>query len=60
MTGIDPDLQAAVIVGQLRGVGYLWQLDRESINPASALTLFIDQWLRTLASDRAPLDRVDS
>lgn len=58
--GIDPDQQAALIAAQLRGVGYLWQLDPESIDPASVLTLFIDQWLRTLTSDPAALERVDS
>jgi AcrR family transcriptional regulator len=58
--GIDPEQQADLIAAQLRGVGYLWQLDPESIDPASVLTLFIDQWMHTLASDQAALDRVES
>lgn len=58
--GIDPDQQAAVIVAQLRGVGFLWQLDRESIEPASVLQLFFDQWVRTLGSDRAAHDEIKS
>ncbi|GAA1787182.1 TetR/AcrR family transcriptional regulator [Pseudarthrobacter sulfonivorans] len=56
--GIDPDQQAAVIVSTLRGVGYLWQLDKESIDPAAVLRLSIDQWVRTLATDPAALQEV--
>lgn len=56
----NPEQQAALIVAQLRGVGYLWQLDRESIDPAAVLTLFFDQWVRTLASDQTVTERVDS
>jgi AcrR family transcriptional regulator len=57
---IDPDQQASLIVAQLRGVGYMWKLDPESVDPAAVLTLFIDQLTRALASDPAILDRVES
>jgi AcrR family transcriptional regulator len=49
--GIDPDLLAAMIVGQLRGVGYLWKLDPASIDSVAVLTAFIDQVHRDLAVD---------
>ncbi|MEU2003383.1 TetR/AcrR family transcriptional regulator [Rhodococcus sp. NPDC019627] len=51
--GIDPDQQAAMVVTQLRGVGYLWKLDPDGIDSGAVLTAFIDQVVRNLAvSDR--------
>lgn len=47
--GIDAGQQAAVIVAQLRGVGYLWKLDPDGIDSSAVLTLFIDQVLGHLA-----------
>jgi AcrR family transcriptional regulator len=47
--GIDPEMQAAVIVAQLRGVGYLWKLDPDGIDSGAVLTLFINQILAHLA-----------
>jgi hypothetical protein len=49
--GVDPENQAAVIIGQLRGVGYLWKLDPEGIDAGSVLTLFIDQLLNQIARE---------
>ncbi|WP_342660132.1 hypothetical protein Rruber_04725 [Rhodococcus ruber] len=49
-TGIDPDEQAAMIVGQLRGVGYLWKLDPDGIDSGAVLAAFIDQVVRDLAA----------
>ena len=51
--GIDPEQQAAVIVAQLRGVGYLWKLDPDSIDSGAVLSLFIRQLLGHLAADRS-------
>jgi len=51
--GIDPEHQAAVIVAQLRGVGYLWKLDPDGIDTGAVLTLFIDQVLSNLAGNPA-------
>ncbi|PZH18834.1 hypothetical protein C1I97_03175 [Streptomyces sp. NTH33] len=51
--GVDPEQQAAVIVAQLRGVGYLWKLDPDSIDSGAVLTAFIDQVLRNLAGTPA-------
>ncbi|WP_084541361.1 TetR/AcrR family transcriptional regulator [Nocardioides alkalitolerans] len=51
--GVDPEQQAAVIVAQLRGVGYLWKLDPESIDSEAVLATFIDQTYRALATDPA-------
>ncbi|MGX7727934.1 TetR/AcrR family transcriptional regulator [Rhodococcus sp. 2H158] len=48
--GIDPDEQAAMIVGQLRGVGYLWKLDPDDIDSGAVLAAFIDQVVRDLAA----------
>ena len=48
---IDPEQQAAVIVAQLRGAGYLWKLDPDGIDSGAALTLFIDQVLGCLTRD---------
>ncbi|MGR6520241.1 TetR/AcrR family transcriptional regulator (plasmid) [Rhodococcus erythropolis] len=44
----DPEQQATVITAQLRGVGYLWRLDPDSIDPDAVLTLFIEQLTRQL------------
>jgi AcrR family transcriptional regulator len=49
VSDVDPEQQAAMIVAQLRGVGYLWKLDPESIDSTAVLTLFIDQVLSNLA-----------
>jgi len=49
--GTDPDEQAAIIVAQLRGVGYLWKLDPDGIDTDAVLTTFIDQVYRALATD---------
>ncbi|MBB3085552.1 TetR/AcrR family transcriptional regulator [Geodermatophilus sabuli] len=51
--GIDPELQAAIIVAQLRGVGYLWKLDPDSIDSGAVLSSFIDQLIGHLAGDRS-------
>ncbi|KJL42309.1 TetR/AcrR family transcriptional regulator [Microbacterium trichothecenolyticum] len=48
VAGTDPDLVANEIVAQLRGVGYLWQLDPASIDAASVLTQFTERCIRTL------------
>lgn len=50
----DPSLFAASIVAQLRGVGYLWQLDPDRIDPAAVLTNYIDGCLLQLAGSHAP------
>jgi AcrR family transcriptional regulator len=44
--GVDPELQAALIVAQLRGVGYLWKLDPDTIDAGAVLASFIDQVCR--------------
>lgn len=46
---IDPEQQAAMIVAQLRGVGYLWKLDPDTINSGAVLETFIDHVLASLA-----------
>lgn len=51
--GVDPAQQAAVIVAQLRGVGYLWKLDPDSIDSGAVLALFIEQVLGQMARDRS-------
>lgn len=48
--GVDPEQQAAMIVAQLRGVGYLWKLDSESIDSGAVLSEFIDQVVGNLAA----------
>lgn len=53
LPGIDPEHQAAVIVAQLRGVGYLWKLDPDSIDADAVLTAFIDQACSQLAGTEA-------
>jgi AcrR family transcriptional regulator len=53
--GVDPEQQATVIVAQLRGVGYLWKLDPDSIDSGAVLTAFIDQVLRNLAGTPAAI-----
>jgi AcrR family transcriptional regulator len=52
--GVDPEQQAAVIIAQLRGVGYLWQLDPDGIDPVAVLDIFIKQFTRYLACDQVP------
>jgi AcrR family transcriptional regulator len=47
----DPEQEAASIVPQLRGVGYLWKLDPDTLDPGAVLSAFIDQTLRGIASD---------
>ncbi|WP_020108099.1 TetR/AcrR family transcriptional regulator [Nocardia sp. 348MFTsu5.1] len=54
--GIDPEQQAAMIVAQLRGVGYLWKLDPDSIDSGAVLATFIDQVVRNLAAVSEPAD----
>jgi AcrR family transcriptional regulator len=49
--GVDPEQQAAMIVAQLRGVGYLWKLDPDGIDSGPVLTTFIDQVIRYLAGN---------
>ncbi|MDI9977232.1 TetR/AcrR family transcriptional regulator [Rhodococcus sp. IEGM 1307] len=51
--GIDPDEQAAMIVAQLRGVGYLWKLETAGIDSGAVLTTFIDQVMSNLAAEPA-------
>lgn len=51
--GIDPERQAAMIVAQLRGVGYLWKLDPKSIDSESVLSTFIDQLCRHLSGEES-------
>lgn len=46
--GVDPEGYAAMIVAQLRGVGYLWKLDPTGIDSGSVLGTFIDQVLAGL------------
>ncbi|MEU1984510.1 TetR/AcrR family transcriptional regulator [Nocardia sp. NPDC019395] len=46
---IESEQQAAMIVAQLRGVGYLWKLDPGTIDSGAVLTAFIDQVLHNLA-----------
>ena len=53
VSGIDPEHQAAVIVAQLRGVGYLWKLDPGSVDSGAVLGLFIRQLLGQLAARRS-------
>lgn len=48
--GVDPDQQAAMIVAQLRGVGYLWKLDPSTIDSGAVLATFIDQVMASLGS----------
>jgi len=54
--GIDPDQQAAMIVAQLRGVGYLWKLDPDSIDSSVVLSAFIDQVVRNLSAADHPAE----
>ncbi|MEU1984473.1 TetR/AcrR family transcriptional regulator [Nocardia sp. NPDC019395] len=49
---VEPEHQASAIIAQLRGVGYLWQLDPESIDPEAVLTLFMEQCTEYLSSGR--------
>ncbi len=66
VAGIEPDKQAASIVAQLRGVGYLWKLDPEGIDYGAVLALYIDQTLSILggstggASDETAEDRASA
>ncbi|WP_328810489.1 TetR/AcrR family transcriptional regulator [Rhodococcus sp. NBC_00294] len=53
----DPEQHAAVIVAQLRGVGYLWKLDPDNIDSGAVLRTFIDQVLCTLAGVQPPYDK---
>lgn len=53
---VDPEQQAAGIVAQLRGVGYLWMLDPEGIDPISVLTLFMEQCTQCLACGHVMTD----
>ena len=53
---IEPEHHAAMIVAQLRGVGYLWKLDPESIDSGAVLTTFINQVLRDLVGANQPHD----
>ncbi|MGR6520272.1 TetR/AcrR family transcriptional regulator (plasmid) [Rhodococcus erythropolis] len=49
--GVNPAEQAAMIVAQLRGVGYLWKLEPDGINSGAVLTTFIDQVVNHLAAE---------
>ena len=60
VTGIDPDRQAAMIVAQLRGVGYLWKLDPESIDSGAVLATFIEQVYYALATDPSAIAAVEA
>ncbi|MEU1984508.1 TetR/AcrR family transcriptional regulator [Nocardia sp. NPDC019395] len=55
---IDPDQQAAAIVAQLRGVGYLWKLAPSDIDSGAVLTTYINQVICHLSGAREPVDRV--
>ena len=57
---IDAGEQAAIIVAQLRGVGYLWRLDPDCIDSGAVLSLFIDQVLGHLASHGPAKSRAGS
>lgn len=59
-SAVDPDKQAAMITAQLRGVGYLWQLDPDSLDPAGVLTTFFDQCIHAIAHDEVSFDRIDA
>ena len=48
---VDPQQHAAMIVAQLRGVGYLWKLAPQGIDSGTVLVTFIDQVLLNLASN---------
>ncbi|WP_181311275.1 TetR/AcrR family transcriptional regulator [Nocardioides campestrisoli] len=52
--GVDPDALAAMIVAQLRGVGYLWKLDPDSIDATAVLNTFIDQVLQRISAEPHP------
>lgn len=56
VSGTDPEQFAAIIVAQLRGIGYLWKLDPESIDAGAVLTTFIEQTLCTLSGTLPPLN----
>ena len=51
---LDPEQHAAGIVAQLRGVGYLWMLDPEGIDPVSVLTAYMEQCTQYLSKSPVP------
>jgi AcrR family transcriptional regulator len=50
---VEPEQQASMIIAQMRGVGYLWQLDPEGVDPESVLTLFLEQCMENLSRGRS-------
>lgn len=57
--GVDPEEQAAMIVAQLRGVGYLWKLDPDGIDSGAVLSAFIEQVLDNLAAASSATSKGD-
>jgi AcrR family transcriptional regulator len=53
-SGISPNTDAALIVSELRGIGFQWLLDPERFNPVPSLEYMRDATYARLGSPKAP------